>query len=70
MKDKKYFVSVCVICLNPITNLSVCRMLSCFHIFHYECIESWLTKIASCPMCNKTFKEQKDVVINYIEEEI
>ena len=70
MKDKKYFVSDCVICLSPIKNDDQCRMLSCFHIFHHECIDNWLYKIASCPMCNKVFHHQKDIEIDFLEHEI
>ena len=53
MKDRKFFVNECVICLEPINNDSMCRMLSCFHIFHQHCVMNWLVTNASCPMCNK-----------------
>lgn len=52
MKDRKYFVQECIICLESIQNQTMCRMLSCFHIFHSKCIEAWLTQTSSCPMCN------------------
>lgn len=58
MKDRKYFVNNCVICFDAITNESTCRMLSCFHIYHKDCIDGWLRKIASCPICNKVFNRK------------
>ena len=51
MKDRKfltrqYLFSVtvfrCTICLDEINDKSICRMLSCYHIFHRECIDEWM----------------------------
>ena len=70
MKDRKFFVNECVICLEPITNESMCRMLSCFHIFHAHCVANWLVTNASCPMCNKDLSKVQDVKINMKEEQL
>ena len=70
MIDRKYFVSNCVICFEGINNASKCRMLSCFHIYHRECIDEWLVKMASCPICNKVFARKKDIKYNFDEEEM
>ena len=45
-------------------------MLSCFHIFHHSCIDGWICKNASCPMCNKLFESPKDIEIDFLEHEI
>ena len=33
--------------------------------FHFECIDNWLSKIASCPICNKFFHLVGDVKIDF-----
>ena len=48
----------------------MCKMLSCFHIFHSECVVDWLVNRGNCPLCNKTFNKMKDAVILWREEEI
>lgn len=70
MKDRKYFVQECVVCLEPVENISICRMLSCFHIFHKDCIDSWLVSQASCPLCNKRLKKREDIKINYEQQQL
>ena len=60
----------CVICLEAINNESMCRMLSCFHIFHQHCVMNWLVTNASCPMCNKDLSKNTDVKINMKEEQL
>lgn len=41
----------CSICLNEFENDSVISVLNCGHIFHYDCIEPWVKKHPTCPMC-------------------
>lgn len=42
MKEKKLYVQKCIICLESIQSEQQCRMLSCYHIFHKDCIDGWL----------------------------
>lgn len=70
MKDRKYFVQECVICIEPIKNESKCRMLSCFHIFHSHCIDNWLLNNASCPMCNKRLASLEEIKIDLKEHQM
>ena len=64
MKDRKFMVQECVICIEPIRNDTQCRMLSCFHIFHSECVEKWLIENASCPMCAKVLVSKDDIKLD------
>lgn len=54
-KSRKFLTTECTICLCPVTNDSICRMLNCFHIYHSECIQTWFVDNASCPNCKKKF---------------
>jgi len=51
-----YEQRTCTICLGEFTNTKI-RKLRCSHIFHSECIESWIKekiiKVPKCPTCNK-----------------
>lgn len=42
----------CAVCLDSFNGGEKCRILGkCNHIFHAECIDSWLMKTAACPIC-------------------
>ena len=67
LKSRKFLTQQCLICLQPIQNESVCRMLNCYHIFHSDCIEQWFIEHLKCPMCNKSFKRGADKRYNLDE---
>ena len=48
----------------------MCRMLSCFHIYHKNCIDDWLKMKNTCPICNKVFDSQSAIEMHYDEEEM
>jgi len=56
LKSRKFLVSDCPICLQPVQNDSVCRMLNCYHIYHSPCIEKWFIEYMNCPNCKKSFR--------------
>lgn len=44
-------VEECAICLAPFLDLEPVRKLPCRHIFHKECIGTWLRSSHTCPLC-------------------
>ncbi|XP_042037377.1 NEP1-interacting protein-like 1 isoform X2 [Salvia splendens] len=47
-----YSDTSCTVCLQKIKNGQVGRWLpKCKHIFHVECIDGWLMRHPSCPIC-------------------
>jgi hypothetical protein len=67
MKDRKFLVSCCTVCLEPIVDDTECRLLSCYHIFHKECIDGWLKRQKNCPMCKKEFQMTKQLIFDSIQ---
>ncbi|KAI4347088.1 hypothetical protein L6164_007937 [Bauhinia variegata] len=42
----------CAVCLSMFEDVEILRMLpKCRHAFHIDCIDNWLEKHASCPLC-------------------
>ncbi|XP_010468167.1 PREDICTED: putative RING-H2 finger protein ATL61 [Camelina sativa] len=59
-KDFKDMVE-CAICLAELVDGDKARALpSCDHLFHVECIDSWLKSHSTCPICRKSvcFKQR------------
>uniref|UniRef100_A0A0G4ICD7 RING-type domain-containing protein n=1 Tax=Chromera velia CCMP2878 TaxID=1169474 RepID=A0A0G4ICD7_9ALVE len=46
---------VCNICLNGLGLEDEVRMMPCGHVWHTECIDTWLELRASCPSCRSEF---------------
>ncbi|GAB4830869.1 hypothetical protein Ancab_004896 [Ancistrocladus abbreviatus] len=47
-------VVCCAICLQDVVDGERARILSgCEHIFHLNCIDEWLVRIATCPVCRQ-----------------
>lgn len=47
----------CPICLIDLENSEEIRSLPCKHIFHPGCIDTWLVKNSSCPICKRDVLE-------------
>ncbi|KAH7852620.1 hypothetical protein Vadar_027075 [Vaccinium darrowii] len=42
----------CVVCLSKFEDVDILRLLpKCKHAFHIDCIDQWLEKHSSCPLC-------------------
>jgi hypothetical protein len=49
----EYNQTNCTICLENYEHDSEVRVLRCNHVFHRDCIDSWLPVNPSCPLCRK-----------------
>lgn len=46
----------CAICLDILEPNDIVRALKCFHCFHQECIDPWLTsRRGECPLCKRDY---------------
>ncbi len=55
----------CPVCLESITNAKKSAVLKkCGHSYHFKCLNNWLEKSHSCPLCrNKVMLSSEDIVI-------
>ena len=44
----------CCICLSHFAEQEKALRLGCSHIFHTSCLEVWLRRNASCPVCKRS----------------
>lgn len=51
----------CVICLNNFQQMDTITVLPCVHIFHTECIKTWLQSHPDCPLCKFIIKEGENI---------
>ena len=56
------FVIECIICLENIEKHDNIRTLSCFHMYHTDCIDEWLVRNPTCPICFQRITECIGVV--------
>ena len=41
----------CTICLSDYEEFEKLKRLPCLHLFHSDCVENWLKRVDSCPIC-------------------
>lgn len=51
----------CVVCLEPLCQGQVCRVLPCSHRFHATCVNDWLQQHFSCPVCRQDIRPQDEI---------
>ena len=55
--DDNHIYKECIICFEKLKLNDIKRILpSCNHYFHKECIDNWLIKNSSCPICRFNYK--------------
>jgi Ring finger domain len=55
--------TICFICLahfQPSESVAMSNNADCKHIFHKDCIASWLVKQDGCPMCRRSYLDAED----------
>lgn len=57
-KDELVYSDKCAVCWEK---LDEARRLPCSHIFHHNCLRSWLEQDTSCPTCRKSLQDDKEV---------
>ncbi|KAL4449977.1 hypothetical protein ABPG74_015096 [Tetrahymena malaccensis] len=50
-------INECMICLTDFEESNLCRMTICYHLFHKNCLESWLELHDNCPFCRKELNQ-------------
>jgi hypothetical protein len=50
----------CCICLGTMHKGDTCCKMSCEHVFHKECIDSWVTRKNECPLCKQKIPLHKE----------
>tara|TARA_B110000495_G_C23008141_1_gene595918 strand:+ start:1243 stop:1854 length:612 start_codon:yes stop_codon:yes gene_type:complete len=58
----------CSICLDKIKNTDK-KVLSCNHIFHRNCVDTWLRETPNCPLCRRNQSSSRPIVENDIQIE-
>ncbi|MED6193159.1 hypothetical protein PIB30_016461 [Stylosanthes scabra] len=59
VKEKKYGLE-CAICLLEFEDDSLLRLLTvCRHVFHQECVDLWLHRHKTCPVCRTDLETRK-----------
>ncbi|GKB10707.1 putative zinc finger, RING/FYVE/PHD-type containing protein [Tanacetum coccineum] len=53
-KGQKEEIDTCAICISEYEENKKIGKMQCGHLFHVDCIKSWLSRKNSCPMCRAT----------------
>ena len=59
-RDLETTQETCSICRDNFSELSVVRKLSCGHIFHIECIDTWFETNIRCPLCRVDLRDNEE----------
>lgn len=56
----------CVVCLSKFEDIEILRLLpNCKHAFHIDCIDQWLEKHSSCPLCRQKVNAEDPTIFTY-----
>lgn len=52
--------SFCVVCISDFADSDLLRLLPCGHKFHVKCVDKWLHRSTSCPICRRQVRSDED----------
>ncbi|XVF88594.1 hypothetical protein PTKIN_Ptkin19aG0063400 [Pterospermum kingtungense] len=56
----------CAVCLSKFEDIEILRLLpTCKHAFHIDCIDQWLEKHSSCPLCRQKVNAEDPTIFTY-----
>lgn len=56
----------CAVCLSKFEDIEILRLLpKCKHAFHINCIDHWLEKHSSCPLCRHKVNPEDHTIFTY-----
>lgn len=56
----------CAVCLSKFEDIEILRLLpKCKHAFHINCIDQWLEKHSSCPLCRQKVNAEDPTIFAY-----
>ncbi|KAJ7973813.1 putative Ring finger protein [Quillaja saponaria] len=56
----------CAVCLSKFEDIEMLRLLpKCKHAFHIDCIDHWLEKHSSCPLCRHKVSSEDPTILTY-----
>ncbi|XWS69924.1 hypothetical protein CRYUN_Cryun03dG0005000 [Craigia yunnanensis] len=56
----------CAVCLSKFEDIEILRLLpECKHAFHIDCVDQWLEKHSSCPLCRQKINAEDPTIFTY-----
>ncbi|CAK7337457.1 unnamed protein product [Dovyalis caffra] len=56
----------CAVCLSKFEDIEILRFLpKCKHAFHINCVDQWLEKHSSCPLCRRKISPEDPTIFAY-----